>query len=72
MTSTIMNFDKSYADIGKAYAAGELGDTIVTENLASDGWTLARPFAHVDPSVEETVFQVIEDLKAGKINLYAE
>lgn len=71
MTSTIMNFDKSYAEIGKAFAAEELGDKIVTENLASDGWTLSTPFAHVDPSVEMAVFQVIADLKAGKIDIYA-
>ncbi|MFF7709100.1 BMP family ABC transporter substrate-binding protein [Pseudomonas sp. NPDC007930] len=69
MTSTVMNFGKSYADIGKAYAAGQLGNRIVTENLASNGWTLARPFAHVDSNVENQVFKVIDDLKAGKIKL---
>lgn len=70
MTSTVMNFDKSYAEIGQAYAAGELGNRIVTENLASDGWTLATPFAHVDDDVQAKVFRVIDDLKAGKIDLY--
>jgi basic membrane protein A len=69
MTSTVMNFNKSYADIGKAYAAGKLGNRIVTENLASSAWTLATPFAHVDPSVEAKVMKVMDDLKTGKIKL---
>lgn len=69
MTSTLMNFDKAYADIGQAYAAGKLGNRIVHENLASEGWTLAVPFAHVDKSVQDKVFQVLADLKAGKIKL---
>ena len=69
MTSTIMNFGKSYADIGKAYAAGKLGNRIVTENLASNGWSLMMPFAHVDASVQAKVQQVMDDLKAGKIKI---
>ena len=69
MTSTIMNFGKSYADIGKAYAAGKLGNRIVTENLASNGWSLMMPFAHVDASVTAKVQKVMDDLKAGKIKI---
>lgn len=69
MTSTVMNFDKSYADIGKHYADHQLGNRIVTENLATNGWTLATPFAHVDKAVQDKVFKVIDDLKAGKIKI---
>jgi basic membrane protein A len=69
MTSTVMNFGKSYADIGKAFAAGKLGNRIVTENLASNGWSLQMPFAHVDASVQAKVQQVMDDLKAGKIKI---
>jgi basic membrane protein A len=69
MTSTVMNFAKSYADIGKAYAAGKLGNRIVTENLASGGWSLVMPFAHVDASVTAKVQKVMDDLKAGKIKI---
>jgi basic membrane protein A len=69
MTSTVMNFGKSYAEIGSAFAAGQLGNRIKTENLASDGWTLTTPFAHVDPAVQAKVMQVMADLKAGKIKL---
>lgn len=69
-TSTVMNFNKSYGEIGEHYAAGTLGNRIVTENLASNGWTLATPFAHVPGDVQDKVFQLITDLKAGKINLY--
>ena len=69
MTSTLMNFKKSYTDIGQSYAAGKLGNRIVHENLASDGWALATPFAHVDKSVEDKALQVLADLKAGKIKL---
>ncbi len=67
MTSTVMNFDKSYADIGKHYAAHQLGNRIVTENLASNGWTLSTPFAHVGKEVQEKVVKIIDDLKSGKI-----
>ncbi|MBD1599693.1 BMP family protein [Pseudomonas typographi] len=69
VTSTVMNFNKSYADIGKDYAAGKLGNRLVTENLASSGWSLNMPFAHVDPSVQAKVVKVMDDLKAGKINV---
>jgi basic membrane protein A len=69
MTSTLMNFGKSYADIGKAYADGKLGNRIVTENLASNGWSLVTPFAHVDAAVQAKVSKVMEDLKAGKIKI---
>lgn len=70
MTSTLMNFDQSYTDIGQEYADGMLGNKIVTEDLASGGWTLKMPFEHVDEDVQRKVFQVIADLKAGKIDLY--
>lgn len=70
VTSTVMNFAKSYAEIGKEFTAGTLGNKIVTENLASDGWTLAQPFVHVDADVQAKVLAVIDDLKAGKIDLY--
>lgn len=69
VTSTVMNFNKSYADIGKDFAAGKLGNRLVTENLASNGWTLNTPFAHVDPSVQAKVVKVMDDLKAGKIKV---
>lgn len=69
MTSTVMNFSKSYGDIGKAYAAGKLGNRIVTENLASNGWGLVMPFAHVDASVQARVTKVMDDLKAGNIKI---
>lgn len=69
VTSTVMNFDKSYADIGKAYAAGKLGNHIVTENLASNGWSLTLPFAHVGSDVQARVSAVMADLKAGKIKI---
>lgn len=70
VTSTVMNFGKSYAEIGEAFAGDTLGNRIVTENLASDGWTLATPFAHVDGDVEAKVFEVIDALKAGEIDIY--
>jgi basic membrane protein A len=69
MTSTVMNFGKSYADIGKAYTAGKLGNRIVTENLASNGWGLVMPFAHVDAGVQAKVTKVMDDLKAGNIKI---
>lgn len=69
MTSTVMNFDKSYADIGKHFADHQLGNRIITENLATNGWSLKTPFAHVGKDVETKVFKVIDDLKAGKIKI---
>lgn len=69
MTSTVMNFRKSYADIGKDYAAGKLGNRIVTENLASNGWGLVMPFTHVDSNVQAKVTKVMDDLKAGNIKI---
>ncbi|WP_312239522.1 BMP family protein [Pantoea sp.] len=67
MTSTVMNFNKSYADIGKHYADRQLGNRIVTEDLATNGWTLSTPFAHVGKDVQEKVFKVIDKLKTGKL-----
>jgi len=69
VTSTVMNFKKSYDDIGKDYVAGKLGNRIVTENLASNGWSLNMPFAHVDADVQAKVTKVMDDLKAGKIKI---
>jgi basic membrane protein A len=69
MTSTVMNFEKSYADIGKHFTDRQLGNRIVTENLATHGWTLATPFAHVGKDVQDKVFKVIDDLKSGKIKI---
>ncbi len=69
MTSTVMNFNKSYADIGKHYADHQLGNRIITEDLATDGWTLSTPFAHVDKDVQAKVFKIIADIKSGKIKI---
>lgn len=69
MTSTVMNFNKSYAEIGSDFAAGKLGNRIVTENLASGGWSLTMPFAHVDAGVQAKVGKVMDDLRTGKIKL---
>ncbi|MRT43479.1 BMP family ABC transporter substrate-binding protein [Enterobacteriaceae bacterium RIT702] len=69
MTSTVMNFDKSYADIGKHYADHQLGNRIITENLKTNGWTLSTPFAHVDKAVQDKVFKVMDDIKSGKVRI---
>lgn len=69
MTSTVMNFNKSYADIGKHYADHQLGNRIITEDLATDGWTLSTPFAHVSQDVQTKVFAIIAEIKSGKIKI---
>jgi basic membrane protein A len=67
ITSTVLNFDKSYDEMGKLMSEGKLGGQIYQETLANDGWTLSRPFKHVDPKVEADVFILMGKLAKGEV-----
>jgi len=69
ITSTVLNFDKAYDQMGQMMKAGTLGGQIFQMDLANDGWTLVKPFQHVAPAVETQVFGLMGKLALGEIKL---
>lgn len=69
ITSTVLNFDQSYDEMGKAMSEGTLGGAIHEVNLANGGWTLSRPFKHVDPKVEAQVFATLDKVARHEIKV---
>jgi basic membrane protein A len=67
ITSTVLNFDKSYDEMGKLMTEGKLGGAIYQETLANSGWTLSKPFKHVDAKVETEVFALMDKLAKGEM-----
>ncbi|WP_202970074.1 BMP family protein [Pararhizobium polonicum] len=67
ITSTVLNFDKSYDEMGELMTEGKLGGTIYQETLANNGWTLSKPFKHVDAKVETAVFALMDKLAKGEM-----
>ena len=67
ITSTVLNFDKAYDEMGKLMTEGKLGGQIYQETLANNGWTLTKPFKHVDPNVEADVFTLMDKLAKGDV-----
>lgn len=62
VTSTVLNFDKAYDQMGKLMTEGKLDGTIYTMDLSNDGWSLATPFRHVDASVQGKVFALMDKI----------
>lgn len=69
ITSTVLNFDKAYDQMGQMMKAGTLGGQIFQMDLANDGWTLTKPFRHVPPEVEAKVSDLMGKLAKGEIKL---
>ena len=69
ITSTVLNFDKAYDQMGELMTEGKLGDKIYTMDLSNDGWTLSKPFKHVDAKVEDEVFATMAKIGKGEIDV---
>lgn len=69
ITSTVLNFDKAYDQMGQMMKDGKLGDQLFQMDLANDGWTLVKPFKHVEPEVETQVFGLMDQLAKGAVKL---
>ncbi|HEY0123581.1 MAG TPA: BMP family protein [Rhizobium sp.] len=69
ITSTVLNFDKAYDQMGELMTQGKLDGKIYTMDLSNDGWTLAKPFKHVDAKVETDVFATIAKIANGEIDV---
>ncbi|MDX3928498.1 MAG: BMP family protein [Shinella sp.] len=67
ITSTVLNFDKAYDQMGRLMSEGKLGGTVYQMDLANDGWTLTRPFKFVDAKVETDVFTLMDRLAKGEV-----
>jgi len=69
ITSTVMNFDKAYDQMGELMTAGKLGGTVYQMDLSNDGWTLSKPFKHVDPKVETDVFAMMDKVAKKEVKI---
>jgi basic membrane protein A and related proteins len=69
VTSTLLNYDKAYDEIGKAFVDKTLGDKVLQLDLAGKDWALSTPFKHVDASVETKTVSVMDDIAAKKIDV---
>lgn len=69
ITSTVLNFDKAYDQMGQLMTAGKLGGTVYQMDLANDGWTLFKPFKHVDAKVEADVFATMAKIAKGELDV---
>ncbi|WP_430246141.1 BMP family protein [Neorhizobium sp. DAR64861/K0K2] len=69
ITSTVLNFDKAYDQMGELMTAGKLGGKVYQMDLAHDGWTLFKPFKHVDTKVEADVFATMAKIAKGELDV---
>jgi basic membrane protein A len=69
ITSTVLNFDKAYEQMGQLMTEGKLDGTIHQMDLSNDGWTLQKPFKHVDAKVEADVFSTMAKIAKGEIDV---
>ena len=69
VTSTLLNFDRAFDQIGEAYTQGKLNGQIVQLHIAGGDLDLERPFKHVSPDVKKRVMKLFEDIGAGKVNV---
>jgi basic membrane protein A len=67
VTSAIVNFNKAYDQIGKAFKAGTLNGQIVQMNIAKGDLYLKRPFRHVAKSVEARAVKLMRDIAQGRV-----
>lgn len=69
VTSTVLNFDKAYDQMGQLMTEGKLGGTVYQMDLSNDGWTLSKPFKHVDAKVETEVFATMAKIAKHEIDV---
>jgi basic membrane protein A len=69
ITSTVLNFDKAYDQMGELMTEGKLGGKVYNMDLSNDGWTLSKPFKHVDAGVETEVFATMTKIAKGEIDV---
>jgi basic membrane protein A len=69
ITSTVLNFDRAYDQMGQLLTEGKLDGTIYTMDLSNDGWTLATPFKNVDPTVQTKIFDLMDKIGKKQISV---
>lgn len=68
VTSTILDMDKAYDQIGEAFKDGKLAGQIVQMNVQG-GHMHLTPMKNVDAGVEEQVQKVMDDIHSGKLDV---
>jgi basic membrane protein A and related proteins len=68
VTSYIVDMQGAFDEIGQAFVDGELNGQIVQMSAATGDLTFT-PFKHVDPSVEEDVNAVLQQLADGTLTV---
>lgn len=71
VTSYIVDMMGAFDEIGQAFVDGALNGQIVQMSAATDDLTFTTPFKHVDPSVEQKVQEILQQLADGTISLSA-
>ena len=67
VTSTIVDMDSAYDQIGQNFTAGTLNGQIVQLDASTGTLKYTRPFKHVDTGIEALVNQVADGLANGTI-----
>lgn len=68
VTSYIIDMQGAFDEIGQAFTDGTLDGQIVQMSAESNDLTFT-PFKHVDPSVQDEVNGVLEELANGTLSL---
>ncbi|CAN5248554.1 BMP family ABC transporter substrate-binding protein [soil metagenome] len=71
VTSTVVDMDGAYDEIGKGFSDGTLKGQIVQMNIGEGDLTFVEPFEHVDPAVQEKVDGILEQIKSGELDVAA-
>ncbi len=69
ITSTVLNFDASYDQMGALMVAGKLDGTIYEEDLSNNGWGVVTPFLHTDPAVQAKVLDLMGKIGKNQLNI---
>ena len=69
VSSSLVDFKKAYDQIGQAYKENKLNSDIRQLGLKTQDFTFSKPFKHVKPEVEAKLFQVLDDVTSGKIDV---
>lgn len=72
ITSTIVDMEGAYDEIGQAFVDGNLNGQIVQMNIESGDLSLVTPFRNVDPAIEERVDEIMSGIADGSIDVQAE
>ena len=69
VSSTVLNFNKAYDEMGKALVNHTLGNHIVQMDYAHHDWALSEPFKNVPAAVQSKVDAAIAQITSGKIDI---